>query len=161
VATEVRRLAVRSGQAAAEIQSMSASSVEVAGRAAEQLELLVPDIERTAELVQEISAASQEQSMGVDQIGTAVGQLDTVVHANAAAAEEMTATSAHLADRARALRQSIAFFHLTERADAEMASAEAPPDDRPVSAQPCGAERPGSNQPGAGVDGFGFRTRAR
>jgi methyl-accepting chemotaxis protein len=114
VAAEVRRLAERSGTAATEIREMSSSSVEVAEQAGGMLEKLVPDIRRTAELVQEIAAASGEQKTGADQINTAVQQLDQVVQSNASAAEEMSATSAQLADQARGLREAIEFFKMAD-----------------------------------------------
>jgi len=114
VAAEVRRLAERSGTAATEIREMSSSSVEVAEQAGAMLEKLVPDIKRTAELVQEISAASGEQKSGADQINTAVQQLDQVVQSNASSSEEMAATSAQLADQARNLRVSMEFFKMQD-----------------------------------------------
>jgi methyl-accepting chemotaxis protein len=102
------------GFAATEIREMSSSSVEVAEQAGGMLEKLVPDIRRTAELVQEIAAASGEQKTGADQINTAVQQLDQVVQSNASAAEEMSATSAQLADQARGLREAIEFFKMAD-----------------------------------------------
>ncbi|NJK88201.1 MAG: hypothetical protein HC923_01605 [Myxococcales bacterium] len=134
VATEVRRLAERSAKAAAEIQSMSASSVEVATVAGRQLDKLVPDIKHTAELVQEIAAASQEQSIGVDQISRAVERLDGAVHENAAAAEQMIATAAQLADRAREMGREIAVFRVKDRSTL---ANELEPEDRRVALPPA------------------------
>ena len=115
VASEVRKLAERSQKAAAEISELSSSSVEVAERAGELLDKMVPDIQKTAELVQEISAASKEQDTGAEQINKAIQQLDQVIQQNASASEEMASTSEELASQAEHLQSSIAFFRLDER----------------------------------------------
>ena len=83
VAAEVRKLAERSQNAAAEINDLSTNSVEVAERAGQLLEVIVPNIQRTAELVQEISAASKEQDAGAEQINQSIQQLDGVIQQNA------------------------------------------------------------------------------
>ncbi len=110
VASEVRKLAERSQTAAAEISHLSSSSVEVAEQAGEMLTKLVPDIQRTAELVQEISAASNEQNAGAEQINKAIQQLDQVIQQNASASEEMASTSEELSSQAEQLQSTIAFF---------------------------------------------------
>ena len=110
VAAEVRKLAERSQTAAAEISQLSASSVEVAQKAGNMLEQMVPDIRKTAELVQEIAAASGEQNSGAEQINRAIQQLDQVIQQNASAAEEMSSTSEELASQAEELQASISFF---------------------------------------------------
>jgi methyl-accepting chemotaxis protein len=110
VAAEVRKLAERSQTAAAEISELSSSSVDVAERAGEMLAKLVPDIQKTAELVQEISASSKEQAGGADQINGAIQQLNQVVQQNAGAAEEMSSTAEELASQADQLQSTIAFF---------------------------------------------------
>jgi methyl-accepting chemotaxis protein len=112
VATEVRKLAERSQIAAGEIGRLSASSVGVAEKAGEMLSRLVPDIQKTAELVQEISAASREQNSGTQQINKAIQQLDQVVQQNASASEEMASTSEELASQAQQLQGSISFFKI-------------------------------------------------
>ncbi|MGE4555650.1 MAG: methyl-accepting chemotaxis protein [Desulfovibrionaceae bacterium] len=112
VAAEVRKLAERSGSAAAEISELSSNTVHVADEAGQMLTKLVPDIQRTAELVQEISAASSEQSAGAEQINKAIQQLDQVVQQNASAAEEMASTSEELASQAQQLQQTMSFFHV-------------------------------------------------
>ncbi|GFM36864.1 methyl-accepting chemotaxis protein [Desulfovibrio psychrotolerans] len=112
VAAEVRKLAERSGQAAAEISELSSSSVEVAEKAGEMLAKIVPDIQKNASLVQEIAAASAEQSNGADQIGKAIQQLDSVVQQNASASEEMASTSEELSSQAMQLQQTISFFRV-------------------------------------------------
>ena len=112
VAAEVRKLAERSGTAAAEISELSSSTVTVADQAGQMLTKLVPDIQRTAELVQEISAASNEQNAGAEQINKALQQLDQVIQQNASASEEMASTSEELSSQAEQLQSTIAFFHL-------------------------------------------------
>ena len=110
VASEVRALAERSRLAASEINALAASSVGTAERAGEMLSKLVPDIQKTAELVQEISAASREQDSGANQINMAIQQLDQVVQQNSSTSEEMAATAEELSGQAEMLRQSIDFF---------------------------------------------------
>ncbi len=112
VAAEVRKLAERSQSAAAEISQLSGSSVEVAERAGTMLARLVPDIQRTAELVQEISASSKEQAGGADQINGAIQQLNQVVQQNAGAAEEMASTAEELASQSDQLRATVSFFRI-------------------------------------------------
>ena len=113
VAAEVRKLAERSGDAAGEISELSATTMSVAEKAGEMLGELVPNIRRTAELVQEISAASSEQNAGAEQINQAITQLDTVIQQNAAAAEETASTSEELASQATQLEQTMDFFKVS------------------------------------------------
>ncbi|AAR34674.1 MCP four helix bundle domain-containing protein [Geobacter sulfurreducens] len=115
VAAEVRKLAERSQKAAGEISELSASSVQVAEEAGEMLTRIVPDIQRTAELVQEISAACKEQDTGAEQINKAIQQLDQVIQQNASASEEMASTSEELASQAEQLQETIAFFKTGEQ----------------------------------------------
>ncbi len=110
VASEVRKLAERSQSAAGEINELSASSVRVAEQAGEMLTQLVPDIQKTSELVQEINAAAMEQNTGADQINKALQQLDQVIQQNASASEEMASTAEELNSQASMLRESISFF---------------------------------------------------
>jgi len=114
VASEVRKLAERSQTAAAEISKLSGSSVEVAEKAGNMLEQIVPDIQKTSELVQEISAASNEQNSGADQINRALQQLDQVIQQNASASEEMASTSEELSSQAEQLQSTINFFRIDE-----------------------------------------------
>ncbi|MBF0152554.1 MAG: methyl-accepting chemotaxis protein [Magnetococcales bacterium] len=118
VAAEVRKLAERSQTAAGEIGHLSASSVEVAERAGAIIGKLVSDIQRTAQLVQEIAAASQEQSQGAGQINAAIGQLDQVIQQNAAASEEMAATAEEMHSQSQHLSQAISFFRTGESSSA-------------------------------------------
>jgi methyl-accepting chemotaxis protein len=118
VASEVRKLAERSQRAAAEISELSCSSVEVAETAGDMLNKMLPDIQRTAELVQEISASSREQDSGAEQINKAIQQLDMVIQQNAAAAEEMSSTAEELASQSEQLQETIGFFELEEQRSA-------------------------------------------
>ncbi|CAN2040704.1 methyl-accepting chemotaxis protein [Candidatus Magnetomoraceae bacterium gMMP-15] len=115
VASEVRKLAERSQTAAGEIVKLSTSSVDIAEKAGEMLSKLVPDIQKTAELVQEISAASNEQNSGADQINKAIQQLDNVIQQNAATAEEIASTSEELSSQAEQLENNIEFFKINEK----------------------------------------------
>ena len=112
VASEVRKLAERSQTAAHEIGALSGQTVSVAQQAGEMLTRLVPDIKKTAQLVEEISAACREQDIGASQVNKALQQLDTVIQHNASTAEELTATSEELAAQAEKLQQSISFFNI-------------------------------------------------
>jgi len=112
VASEVRKLAERSQIAASEISELSASTVGVAETAGLMLERLVPDIQKTAGLVEEISAAADEQGVGADEINRALQQLDQVVQQSAASSEEMAATSEQLTNQVSQLRESMRFFKL-------------------------------------------------
>ena len=115
VAAEVRKLAERSQAAAAEISELSAVGALVAEQAGAMLSRLVPDIQKTAELVQEISAASREQKSGAEQINNAIQQLNQVVQQNAGATEEVASTAEELASQADQLQNTIAFFRVAER----------------------------------------------
>jgi len=110
VAAEVRKLAERSQLAAGEINDLSTSSVAVAEQAGQYLNDIVPDIQKTADLIQEISAASKEQDAGADQIGRSIQQLDVVIQQNASAAEEFASTAEQLASQAAELEKMIDFF---------------------------------------------------
>ncbi len=112
VAAEVRTLAERSQTAAAEITTLTNSGVTLAEQASDMLATVVPDIQKTAELVQEISAASSEQSSGTAQINQAIQQLDHVAQQNSATSEELAATAEELAAQAEQLQQTIAFFKI-------------------------------------------------
>jgi len=112
VAAEVRKLAERSGEAAGEISDLSSSTVETAEHAGKMLDALVPNIVKTAELVQDITASSNEQNAGADQINRAITQLDLVIQNNASAAEEMASTSEELSGQSHQLELAISFFQV-------------------------------------------------
>ena len=114
VASEVRKLAERSQTAAAEISQLSTDGVQIAEGAGQLLAKLVPDIQKTAELVREIAAASAEQSTGAGQVNKAIQQLDQVIQQNASASEEMASTAEELSGQAEVLQSTIAFFKTGE-----------------------------------------------
>ena len=112
VAVEVRKLAERSQLAAQEIGGLAANSVKVAERSGQLLTDLVPSIKQTAELVQDVAAASTEQSGGVTQINRAMAQVDTVTQRNASSAEELSSTAEELAAQSEQLQQLMTFFRV-------------------------------------------------
>ncbi|MEF7616320.1 methyl-accepting chemotaxis protein [Aquincola sp. MAHUQ-54] len=125
VAAEVRKLAERSQVAAQEIGTVASSSVELAERAGKLLDEMVPSIKKTSDLVQEITAASEEQSSGVGQINAAVGQLSTTTQQNASSSEELAATAEEMSAQAEQLQRTMAFFTLAaggRRTEAEAAA---------------------------------------
>ena len=136
VASEVRKLAERSQQAAGEISELSISSVGVAEKAGEMLNRMVPDIQKTADLVQEISASSREQDTGAVQINKAIQQLDQVIQQNASATEQMAATAEELASQAEQLQSSISFFKIGEGGPSRTTKA------RPVATAPKNSAKP-------------------
>ncbi|ACS78958.1 methyl-accepting chemotaxis sensory transducer [Maridesulfovibrio salexigens DSM 2638] len=113
VAAEVRKLAERSGNAAGEISELSTTTVSVAEKAGEMLDNLVPNIQKTAELVQEIASASTEQNSGAEQISKAITQLDSVIQQNASASEEMASTSEELSSQSALLENTMSFFKVS------------------------------------------------
>jgi len=113
VAAEVRKLAERSQVAAQEIGTVATGSVELAEKAGKLLTEMVPNIKKTSDLVQEIAAASQEQSSGVGQINSAVTQLSQATQQNAAASEELAATAEEMSGQAEQLQQTMSFFRTT------------------------------------------------
>jgi len=110
VAAEVRKLAERSQVAAQEIGSVAESSVQLAESAGALFVSIVPNIKKTSDLVQEISAASQEQSTGVSQINSAVTQLSQTTQQNAAGSEQLAATADQMSEQANQLQRTMAFF---------------------------------------------------
>ncbi len=112
VAAEVRKLAERSQVAAQEIGEVATGSVELAERAGGLLDRMVPNIRKTSDLVQEITAASEEQSAGVGQINAAVGQMSQTTQQNASSSEELAATAEEMSSQAEQLQQAMAFFRL-------------------------------------------------
>ncbi|MFY0528042.1 methyl-accepting chemotaxis protein [Archangium gephyra] len=117
VATEVRKLAERSRTAAKEISGLATGSVKVATRSGQLLEELVPSIRKTADLVQEVVAASAEQTSGVTQMNKAMQHVDHVTQRNASASEELASTAEELSSQAEALSQLVSFFHLAESSE--------------------------------------------
>jgi len=115
VAAEVRKLAERCQASAQEISKLSDSSVGIAEQAGQLLEVIVPNIRKTSDLVQEISAASKEQDAGAEQINKAIQQLDLVIQQNASSSEEMASTAEELSSQSEQLEEMIAFFKLDTR----------------------------------------------
>ncbi len=164
VASEVRKLAERSQKAAGEIGELSSNTVEVAEQAGERLSQLVPDIQKTAELVQEISVAAREQDVGSDEINRALQQLDQVVQQSAAAAEELASSAQELSAQVEEQRDAMSFFKLDESAIAlhatshsklvtpDFLSAEHASPHTPSDAPPA-VERRDENSPGAPLRG--------
>lgn len=112
VASEVRKLAERSQKAAGEIGQLSTRSVSVAEQAGAVIGDIVPSIRKTADLVQEIAAASEEQNTGTDQITQSLSQLDTVVQQNASSSEELASMAEELSSQAALLSDAISFFRI-------------------------------------------------
>lgn len=117
VAAEVRKLAERSQVAAQEIGDVAGSSVELAERAGNLLDDMVPAITRTSDLVQEITAASNEQSTGLSQVNNAMAQMNQVTQQNASASEELAATAEEMSSQAEQLQQLVSFFQITRQQD--------------------------------------------
>ncbi len=115
VAAEVRKLAERSKKAADEINGLSTSGVKVAEEAGSQMEQLVPDIEKTAKLIQEIAASSNEQNSGAEQINNAIQQLNQVIQQNAASSEELASSAEELAGQADMLKDTVSYFRISDQ----------------------------------------------
>jgi methyl-accepting chemotaxis protein len=111
VAAEVRKLAETSQKAAIEINTLSNTSLKVTEESGSMMIKIIPDIQKTATLVQEISAASIEQSSGSVQITQAIEQLSQIIQKNSAASEEMSSTAEELASQAETLQEVISFFN--------------------------------------------------
>ena len=114
MASEVRKLAEHSQNAAKEIDDISASSLQVAEKSGKLLSAVIPEIQKTAKLIQEITATSIEQNGGVSQISNAIQQLSTVVQQNSALSEELAASSEELTGQATMLLDSISYFKISK-----------------------------------------------
>lgn len=114
VAAEVGKLADRSKLAAAEIDQLTKTSVNNAEIAGKLMKEIVPDIQKTSHLIQEISSANYEQSTGADQINSAIQQLNMVTQQNAATSEELATSAIELSAQAEQLQEIISFFRLSE-----------------------------------------------
>jgi methyl-accepting chemotaxis protein len=126
VASEVRKLAERSQLAAKEVGEVAASSLGVSERSGLLLKELVPAIRRTADLVQEVAAASREQATGIDQLNKGMLSVDQVTQRNAASAEELASTAEELATQAASQRDLVSFFKVDGLAAEPAAHAPAP-----------------------------------
>ena len=141
VAAEVRKLAERSQIAAQEIGTVAGSSVELAQRAGKLLDEMVPNIKKTSDLVQEITAASEEQSTGVGQINSAITQLSMATQQNASSSEELAATAEELSGQAEQLQQTMSFFRLGRESAAPRRQVAKPAVSRRAPSKPAGAPR--------------------
>ncbi len=112
VANEVRKLAERSQSYAGEISNFAKNSVNVAERAGTLISEIIPSILKISDLIREISAASEEQKQGVDQINSAMGQLDRVTQQNASASEELSSMAEELTGQAQDLQKLVQFFRV-------------------------------------------------
>jgi len=115
VAAEVRKLAERSKVAADEIDDLSKDGVAISEKAGQQLKDIVPEIEKTSKLLQEITAASLEQDSGANQINSATMQLNQITQQNASAAEQLAASSKELSDQADRLNEIVSFFKINKQ----------------------------------------------
>ncbi len=115
VAEEVRKLAEMSKQAAIEIVSLSKNSMEVVSKAGEKVGEMAPEIEKTTQLIQEISASSEEQIKGADQVNSAISELNSLTQQNASSSEELAATAQQLSTQADHLTKLVKFFKLNAK----------------------------------------------
>jgi methyl-accepting chemotaxis protein len=127
VATEVGKLAERSQVAAREIGELASASVQTAERAGTLLGQIVPSIGRTSDLVQEIAAASSEQSVGASQISKAMAQMSKITDQNAASSEELAATAEEMAAQTTSLQELMRFFKVDRAVRAQAPRAVAAP----------------------------------
>ena len=160
VAAEVRKLAERSQKAAGEINQLSGTTVKVSEKAGEMLEKLVPDIQKTAELVQEITAASKEQDTGAEQINKALQQLEKVIQQNASASEEMASTTEELTGQSDQLMTALGFFHTGDEAPARAAKPAAAKAARVAEAAPAKAAKTDGHAAAAAAAGAGAGAKA-
>jgi len=155
VAAEVRKLAERSQKAAGEINQLSANTLKVSEKSGEMLDKLVPDIQRTAELVQEITAASKEQDTGAEQINKALQQLEQVIQQNASASEEMASTTEELTGQAEQLVGALSFFNTGDEGGARKHKAASNGLGKPGQTSPARSAKPNGNtgaRPTGGVN---------
>jgi methyl-accepting chemotaxis protein len=143
-------LAERSQKAAGEITELSGSSVKVAEKAGDLLSKILPDVQKTAELVQEITAASREQDSGAAQINKAIQQLDQVIQQNASGSEETSSTSEELSSQAAQLQAAIGFFRVYG-GNSNVGGAIAKPKAKPLASHaPTSAPAPAPRKTGNG-----------
>jgi methyl-accepting chemotaxis protein len=147
VAAEVRKLAERSQKAAGEINQLSANTLKVSEKSGEMLDKLVPDIQRTAELVQEITAASKEQDTGAEQINKALQQLEQVIQQNASASEEMASTTEELTGQSDQLVSALSFFQTGDEDNGRARKPVSAKSGRQPQAAPAKASKPNGHGP--------------
>ena len=149
VAAEVRKLSERSRSASRQILDLSGSSVKIAEDAGGRINEVVEAVQKTSDLVMEISAASTQQSDGIQQINEAVAQLETVIQQNAAATEELASTSQELDAQANSLIQAVGYFTVN---DERPETARRPPErPYPRGRRPGAADRAGGTDDDTGL----------
>lgn len=146
VAGEVRKLAESSQNAAQQISSVANDSVKVARNAGSLFETIIPNILKTADLVQEISAASDQQNKGVDQISTAISQLNQVAQDNAASSEEMASIIEDLGEQARLLHDTFTYFR-TDNSKPKRLSTQEPVKQPDIQSKTTPVSQPASQKP--------------
>jgi len=151
VAAEVRKLAERSGLAAGEISELSSTSVQVAEKAGSMLAKMVPDIQRTAELIQNIASASLEQDSGASEINKAIEELDNVIQQNASVSEETASNAEEMSAQAEQLQSTVAFFKIGRRQQGPLVASgtRTKPAAKPAPLPPA---EPGEEQDGVNLD---------
>ncbi|MCP5495817.1 MAG: MCP four helix bundle domain-containing protein [Leptospiraceae bacterium] len=112
VATEVRKLAEESKNAAVDIREVAGQSLKVAEDTSALINTIIPDIQKTADLIREIASASEEQQMGMGQINTAMSQLNQVAQSNVEDAEKLTDISSILMEQSEKLNRKVSFYQL-------------------------------------------------
>ncbi len=159
VAAEVRKLAERSQKAAGEINQLSANTLKVSEKSGEMLDKLVPDIQRTAELVQEITAASKEQDTGAEQINKALQQLEQVIQQNASASEEMASTTEELTGQSDQLVSALSFFHTGDEDGGRARKPISAKGGRPAQSAPAHAAKPSGHAGQKSAGGVNLRLK--
>lgn len=123
MASEVRKLAENSREAADEIIALSGKSKDATSKASQKMNELIPEIQNTSKLVKEIAASGNEQNKGAEQVNSSIQQMNNVTQQNAAASEELANSSEELAGQAEQLKDLISFFTVdTNAPDAEKAA---------------------------------------
>ena len=153
VASEVRNLAQRSAQAAKEIESLIAESVDLitngshqVGEAGSTMSEIVEAVRRVTDIMSEIAAASDEQSRGIQQVSLAVTEMDNVTQQNASLVEEASSAAASLEDQAGRLTQAVAAFRLSDGPASRLAAPAAPVVKAPILSPRAALAAPSSNE---------------
>jgi methyl-accepting chemotaxis protein len=146
VAAEVRKLAENSKKAADEIVTLADNSLKLAEETGKQMQEALPTVKKTTSLVQEIAAASQEQSHGVNQINLTVAQLSDITQQNAAASEELASSAEELASQSEQLFDLISFFNI-KREHKPVANGEKAKQDKKIQTQVTKGEKQGMPKP--------------
>jgi methyl-accepting chemotaxis protein len=150
VAAEVRKLAERSATAASEIDKVSKVGLSVSEESGTLLEQVIPEIEKTTQLVREIATSSQEQNSGIAQITDAVQGLNEIIQQYAASAEEMASTSQNLAAQSIELKESVSYFKIDDANDNKKSS-QRPQTQRQQTTQRTQAQKPAAAKPASTV----------